>query len=77
MNEACLKDIRGIQINVGDTVAYPVRTGSALWMSYGKVDSIYTDGTDWQDNPVYRVKVQKHPSNKIVTVYCTERIVKL
>lgn len=72
-----LKDFRGNQINVGDDVAYPVRQSSALWMCSGKVEDIYTNKVDWRGNPIYRVVVRKHPSNKIVTIYCTERLVKL
>jgi hypothetical protein len=35
MNE--IKDCRGIVINVGDTIVYPGRRGSSLWLSSGIV----------------------------------------
>ncbi len=31
------RDIRGIEIEVGDTVAYPGRAGSSMWMNVGRV----------------------------------------
>ena len=35
-----LKDFLGQDLNVGDIVTYPVRQGSSMWMSIGKITSI-------------------------------------
>ena len=38
MNE--LKDVRGLTVEVGDTIAYPVRRGSSMWLNHGKVEAL-------------------------------------
>ena len=35
-----LKDIRGLTVEVGDTIAYPVRRGSSMWLNHGKVEAL-------------------------------------
>ncbi len=45
------RDIRGIEIEVGDTVAYPGRAGSSMWMSVGKVLGIQTEFVKYSYGP--------------------------
>lgn len=37
MYENVIHDCRGIEIGVGDTIVYPGRRGSSLWLSTGVV----------------------------------------
>lgn len=37
MYENAIHDCRGIEIGVGDTIVYPGRRGSSLWLSEGVV----------------------------------------
>lgn len=35
-------DFRGLEIRIGDLIAYPRRSGSAMWMQHGTVTGILT-----------------------------------
>lgn len=37
-----IKDISGRLIEIGDIVAYPVRSGSSMWMTVAEVENIIT-----------------------------------
>lgn len=47
----------GQTISAGDFVAYPVRQGSGMWMSYGVVAEIAERKSWYQDEPVQVLKV--------------------
>lgn len=66
--EVC-KDFLGQEIKAGDTIVYPGRQGSKLWMNRAKVLTVDPQGLD-----DWRVKVQL-PNNAIRVVKCVERVV--
>lgn len=60
-------DIRGRAIKVGDTVAYPGRHSSSLWMNLGTVVAIHTEVFKWSGNPKETLRV-KNGAGRVVTV---------
>jgi hypothetical protein len=52
-----LKDWRGVPMNVGDTVVYPVRQSSSMWMEEGEIIEI--SSVDKYYGPQPQVKVRK------------------
>ena len=67
-----MKDCFDKELNIGDTVAYPVRSGSSMWISSGEIQEIL-------DNSL---KISRKPDNsfsfyKIVTVTRTDRVIKI
>ena len=44
LGENMLNDFRGIEILVGDVIAYPGRKGSSLWLSFGRVTYVFESG---------------------------------
>ncbi len=65
MNE--INDCRGVRIHVGDTIVYPGRRGSNLWLSSGVVVP-----------PVYEsqqsIHVRRNDTGRIVEVMNTQRV---
>jgi hypothetical protein len=65
MNE--IIDCRGVRIHVGDTIVYPGRRGSSLWLSEGVVQP-----------PVYENQhsliVARKANGKIVEIFETGRV---
>lgn len=69
-----MTDFRGETINIGDTIVYPGRSGSSLWMNEGVVVGF----EDYQpyyssEQTMTALKVKRTDTKKVVTVYCTER----
>jgi hypothetical protein len=64
MNE--IKDCRGIPISEGDTIVYPGRRGSAMWLNVGTVQRPRIEGQLTLD-------VQK-PNGKVVEIFETARV---
>ena len=69
-----MTDFRGTEINIGDTIVYPGRSGSSLWMNEGVV----IDFEEYQpyysfEQTITTLKVKRVDTKKVVTVYCTER----
>lgn len=65
MNE--IKDCRGVTINIGDTIVYPGRKGSSLWLSEGVVQI-----------PTYEnqhsLTVKRSQSGRTVEIFETGRV---
>lgn len=57
-------DFRGNTINEGDTVIYPVRKGSGMWLNSGVVKELHPNG----------LKVVNE-ADRIVTLTCLDRVV--
>jgi len=84
MNE--IRDFRGTLIEVGDTIVYPGRGGSSLYMVEGKVvDIVETKQAYWREDDrfVTKLKVQGtgggsskwRGHEKLVTINVTNRVV--
>ena len=73
-----MKDFLDNDINVGDTIVYPGRQGSSLWMNKGKVVGIdvhrYRYGAGLEQASVLMVRKE---SGRVYPVYCTDRVVVL
>lgn len=65
MNE--IKDCRGITINVGDTIVYPGRKGSSMWLSQAVVVAP-TYGSNQQSLSARRVD-----TSRLVEIFETNR----
>ena len=64
LGESMVHDFRGIEILVGDVIAYPGRKGSNLWISFGRVTFVYESG-----------ELSVHTSNdKDVTLLRSDRV---
>ena len=61
-------DFRDIEIKVGDTLAYPGRKGSELYMTEGTVTDIYETG---------EIEVQSRYTGKRRCILRTDRVVVL
>lgn len=57
-----MKDWRGTDIEVGSTIVYPSRTGSAMWMVEAVVDDVYMVERYGRKEPRLRVKRKKETS---------------
>jgi len=66
-----IKDILGVELKVGDTIAYPGRRRSSMWMNIG---TIHCFGKDWNNRFTITVKISK--TKKSVTLYRLDRVVK-
>lgn len=65
-------DFRGKALNVGDTIAYPGRSGSNLWMNEGEIIAIRFKIDQWgRSLPTLSVRI---PSGRIVDVHCIDRV---
>lgn len=73
-----LKDIVGKEIEIGDTIAYPRRSGSCLWMATAKVVEILSEESDtyYGKRTYYRIRARKD-SGRIVMVYRVDNVVKI
>lgn len=73
-----LKDIVGKEIEIGDTIAYPRRSGSSLWMETAKVVDILIEESEsfYGNRTYYRIKAKKD-SGRIVMVYRVDNVVKI
>ena len=70
-----MKDFLNNDINVGDTIVYPGRQGSSLWMNKAKVIGIEMEHRpSWSYHYVPTLLVQRD-NGKVYKVYCTERVV--
>jgi hypothetical protein len=67
MNE--IKDCRGVTINAGDTIVYPGRRGSNLWLSSGVVQ---TSGVDIPFGK--SIMVRRSDTNRLVEIFETGRV---
>lgn len=54
-----LKDIAGRELNPGDIIAYPVRSGSNLWMTTAKILEIKEKSNCYGTDPIYSIKARK------------------
>ncbi len=77
-------DLLGQEINEGDYVVYPGRSGSSLWINISRVVSIERKTTRWGFKvetfdvlKVINAKRQPRGKVKIVTVQCLDRVLKL
>lgn len=59
-----MQDFLGRELKVGDTIAYPMRQGSRMWMQSGTIRSIHPDC----------VKITR-PNGKKTAIRATSRIV--
>lgn len=68
-------DFKNKEIKVGDTIIYPGRCGSGLWLNEAVVEGIESS-TDWRGRPQPIVKARRTDRNaKLVTIYCLSRVV--
>ena len=79
-----LKDALNKSIRLGDTIAYPVRSGSHMYMQSGKVVGTKLSGNPWSGLFVLNLRVEITKSNrfnlnkpKVVTVKRLDRVVKV
>lgn len=76
------KDFRGREIKVGDTIVYPGRQSSSLWMTEGEVTgvkSVWYPG-DREETFTLRVRVVKSPfvkAGKQVSISSIDNVVVL
>lgn len=73
-----LVDIVGKEVKIGDTIAYPRRSGSSLWMETAKVVEILSEESDTSTTNItyYSIKAQKD-SGRFVTIYRVDNVVKI
>lgn len=75
-----LVDIAGKEVKIGDTIAYPRRKRSSLWMTTAKVvDLVIKDTYNYYGETRRRrinIKAQKD-SGRIVMIYRTDNVVKI
>jgi len=68
-----MKDFRGVEIQVGDTVVYPGRQGSSMWMSQALVKEVK------ENTLIVEVEQRKWDGvvvgHRTTTVYRTDRCV--
>ncbi len=66
MNE--IKDCRGVNINVGDTIVYPGRRGGSMWLSEGVVASPKFG------NAQQSLTVRRSKTGRLVEIFETSRV---
>jgi hypothetical protein len=71
-----VKDMLGRELNVGDTIAYPRRSGSHLWMTTAQITDIQSYECDWVGKEVPMLKVIK-PEGRKTCVYAIERVIRI
>lgn len=71
-----VKDIVGNELKVGDTIAYPGRSGSALWLTTAKITEIQKYICYWSGKYLPKLKVTK-PSGRKTTVYAIDRVIRV
>ena len=62
------------ELNIGDTVAYPVRKGSSMWINSGKIINIFE--YMYYRQKMYGLTLLK-PSGKKVTIHRVNRVIKV
>lgn len=70
------EDILGRELMVGDTIAYPRRSGSALWMTTGVITAIEEFEEYWTKKKRPMLKVTK-PLGRKTHVTAVDRVIRV
>lgn len=71
-----LKDIVGKELNPGDMIAYPGRSGSNIWMTTAKSLEIKEEFNCYGTDPIYSIKARKE-NGFVVMVDRVDNVVKI
>lgn len=71
-----VEDMMGNELKVGDTIAYPGRSGSSLWMTTSVIIAIDEYEDYWTKRKMPLLRVVK-PSGKKTQVYSIERVIRI
>jgi len=72
-----MKDCFGKELNIGDSVAYPGRSGSCMWMNSGEIKEILDGSLKIFRKYRRRYSEVDEEHIKIVTVTRTDRVIKI
>ena len=71
-----VEDILGNELKAGDTIAYPRRSGSALWMTTGVIVAIEEFEDWWSKKKFPMLKVMKKSGRK-THVTAVDRVIRI
>ena len=71
-----VEDILGRELKVGDTIAYPRRSGSSMWMTTGVITAIEEFRDRWTKTMHPMLKVMKKSGRK-THVTSVDRVIRV